>query len=351
MGVAEEVNFAVTDSAAFRSTMHVDLPLHAPDQPANLAPDPGVAVSLTDVPLAKLALQVNPQLTPEGLLVIVPAPVPALSTVSSTGGIVEVNVAVTEVAEMRLTVQVEIPLQAPVHPVNVEPELGAADNATGVPVGKLARHVVPQLIPKGLLVTVPLPVPALRTTRSRGVIVKLNSAIVVALDFRVKAQLVVPPQAPNHPPNLEVELGVAVSLTTVPLGKLAVQLVGQLMPAGVLVTVPAPVPAICTESWNVVGAELADEVNENDAPRTKQRRPAKILWFVMMSPKPQVWSRFDPGFGDATRALVQFEHTTTTPGRGFGRDSTAQLPKAGICCTHQTTRYSISLWNGNIRVV
>ncbi|MGB8477374.1 MAG: hypothetical protein WCE63_00855 [Acidobacteriaceae bacterium] len=43
--------------------------------------------------------------------------------------------------------------------------------------------------------------------------------------------------------------GVAVNTTTVPLGKLAVQLCGQLIPAGVLVTVPPPVPALFTVSW------------------------------------------------------------------------------------------------------
>ena len=73
---------AVTEVADFRLTVHVPVPVHAPDQPVNVEPDLAVAVSLTDVPLGMLALQVVPQLIPEGLLVTVPAPAPAMCTVS-----------------------------------------------------------------------------------------------------------------------------------------------------------------------------------------------------------------------------------------------------------------------------
>jgi hypothetical protein len=71
-----------------------------------------------------------------------------------------VNVAVTEVLAVRFTVHVAVPVHPPVHPANVEPELGVAVSATAVPLAKLALHVVPQLMPEGLLVTVPVPVPA-----------------------------------------------------------------------------------------------------------------------------------------------------------------------------------------------
>jgi len=77
-----ELNVAVAVAAALRARVHVDVPLQAPDQPANFEPDLAVAVSLTDVPLANLSLHVDPQLMPDGLLVTVPAPVPALLTVS-----------------------------------------------------------------------------------------------------------------------------------------------------------------------------------------------------------------------------------------------------------------------------
>jgi len=47
---------------------------------------------------------------------------------------------------------------------------------------------------------------------------------------------------PAQPPNVD-PFGVAVRVTVVPLGKLAVQVVEQPSPPGELDTVPAPVPA------------------------------------------------------------------------------------------------------------
>ena len=56
-----------------------------------------------------------------------------------------------------------MPEQAPLHPEKTEPARGDAVKVTVVPLGKEALQVVPQLIPAGVLVTVPLPVPALDT--------------------------------------------------------------------------------------------------------------------------------------------------------------------------------------------
>ena len=76
------------------------------------------------------------------------------------------NVAVTFCAAPMVTVQLPVPVHAPLQPVNVEPVAGAAVRVTLVPELKLALHVAPQLMPAGDEVTVPLPVPALPTVRA-----------------------------------------------------------------------------------------------------------------------------------------------------------------------------------------
>lgn len=76
------MNVAVMVALAVRVIAHAPVPVQAPDQPTNVEPELAVAVRLTDVPLAKLALHIDPQLIPEGLLVTVPVPVPALCTES-----------------------------------------------------------------------------------------------------------------------------------------------------------------------------------------------------------------------------------------------------------------------------
>lgn len=76
------VKDAPTVVFAFRTTLQVPFPEHAPDQPLNVAPAAGVAVSATLVPDANDAVQVPPQLMPAGLLVTVPFPFPESVTVS-----------------------------------------------------------------------------------------------------------------------------------------------------------------------------------------------------------------------------------------------------------------------------
>jgi len=68
----------------------------------------------------------------------------------------------------------------------------------------------------------------------------------------VTVQVLVPVQAPLHPANTDAGGGAAVSVTLVPELKLAAHVPGQVMPAGLLVTVPVPVPAKVTASERVV---------------------------------------------------------------------------------------------------
>jgi len=80
------------------TVVQVPVPAHPPPlQPANTDPADAVAVSVTVLPVgnwALAALQVVPQLMPDGLLVTVPVPVPALFTVRMEG--TALNVAVTD---------------------------------------------------------------------------------------------------------------------------------------------------------------------------------------------------------------------------------------------------------------
>src|SRR5438093_10969559 len=104
---------------------------------------------------------------PAGALVTVPTPVPALVTVRAKLG--TSNVAVTVVAADRVTVHEPVPVQPPpLQPLKVDPAAGVAVSVTAVPLGQLAAELVPHVIPAGVLVTIPLPVPAFVTVSANG---------------------------------------------------------------------------------------------------------------------------------------------------------------------------------------
>jgi hypothetical protein len=73
---------------------------------------------------------------PAGVLVTAPLPVPDLVTVSAN--IFSAKVAVTLFASLIETVQVPVPVHAPLQPVNVESFAAAAVSVTLVPELKLA---------------------------------------------------------------------------------------------------------------------------------------------------------------------------------------------------------------------
>ncbi|MDH3461251.1 MAG: hypothetical protein OEM00_09825 [Burkholderiaceae bacterium] len=59
-------------------TVQAPEPVHAPLQPSKREPIAGVAVSVTDVPLLMAALQLVVQLSPAGVDVTLPLPLPLL---------------------------------------------------------------------------------------------------------------------------------------------------------------------------------------------------------------------------------------------------------------------------------
>jgi hypothetical protein len=96
-----------------------------------------------------------------------------------------------------VTLQVAVPVHAPLQPVKVLFIPGVSLSVTWVFCGKLAEHVLGQLIPVGLLVMLPVPVPATATVNpSPG----LNVAVTLAAAARVRMQVLVPEQPPLHPP-------------------------------------------------------------------------------------------------------------------------------------------------------
>jgi hypothetical protein len=123
------------------------------------------------VPAGKLAVQVEPQLIPAGVLVTVPLPKPDSDLVTETVNVPPpppeaLNVAVTVVLLVRVTVAVPVPdVPSPLQPANTDPVDGVAVSVTVVPEENEFEQVDPQSMPDGLLVTVPEPVPAFRIWR------------------------------------------------------------------------------------------------------------------------------------------------------------------------------------------
>jgi hypothetical protein len=148
---------ALTVSTQVGFTPLQPLPVH----PAKAEPVPAASVSVTVVPDVKLAVQVGAQFIPDGLLEIVPVPVPATPTVRTTLWMAP-KVAVTCWLAVSITMQVGLapPQPPPVHPVNDEFVPAVSVRVTWVPLSKVALHVVPQLMPAGLLLIVPPPAPA-----------------------------------------------------------------------------------------------------------------------------------------------------------------------------------------------
>ncbi len=176
-----------------------------------------------------------------------------------------------------------LPLQPPPdQPTKDELAAGVSVSVTCVPTLKLALHVGAQVIPPGLLVTVPVPVPAKRTFRTGAPweLSKVAVTCLLALSGTVQVASV-PLHPPAHPTKDEPAAAVAVKVTSVPGSKLALHVCPQLMPDGLLLTLPVPVPLRVTastgESLNVAITEvsLVNVILQTPTPLHAPNHPAK----------------------------------------------------------------------------
>lgn len=124
---------------------------------------------------------------------------------------------------------------------------GLVHVSSTVPVvpGKAVRTNPNTALLPGVVVTVeelPCPIPIVT-----GLLPLLKVAVTAVAAVTVTTQVPVPVQPPPpQPAKVDPVAADAVSVTCAPLAKFAEHVVGQLIPAGALVTVPVPVPASAT---------------------------------------------------------------------------------------------------------
>jgi hypothetical protein len=103
-----------------------------------------------------------------------------------------------------------------------------------------------------------------------------NVGDTVVLAPRVSLHVPIPVHTPDHPAKVMPGSGAAVKATAVPWGKLAVQRSGQSIPAGVLITLPAPAPAFFTVSWTEVEAPAMQDIPHRPRNNTRQEKLRRI---------------------------------------------------------------------------
>ena len=182
---------------------------------------------------------------PAGAEVTVPSPVPVLVTISE---LLRANAAFTVVSLVTVSMQAPVPTHEPLQPTNVDVPAAAAVKASVEPWSTVSVQVPGQLMPAGVEVTAPVPLPArLTVTAYRAV---LNVAVtVVSAPSVTTHEVAVPLQPPPaQPANVAPTSGAAVRVTDVAAVAVRVQLVPQSIPAGTDVTRPVAVPAFATVS-------------------------------------------------------------------------------------------------------
>jgi hypothetical protein len=184
----------VTDRAEVTVTVQVlpETESHPLQLPKNMV---GVAVSVTTVPLVYVSEQSAPQLIPGGLEVTLPWPLtrPVLFTVRVK--VFRLKAAVAVLPELTVTVHVAPEtVSHPLQPAKVESLAALAVKVTTVPLAKDSEQSVPQLIPGGLEVTVPVPAPVRKTVRLAS---PTTVSVVLALAPEASVAVIVVVPAPT----------------------------------------------------------------------------------------------------------------------------------------------------------
>jgi hypothetical protein len=206
----------------------------------------GAAVRVTVDPLVNEAVQVAPQEIPAGVEVTVPAPDPALETVS--GNVLGTKVAVTVVdADSRMVHLVGVPetgVQLELKLTKFEAASGVAVRVTVVPRLKITLQVAPQEIPAGVDTTVPSPPPALATASCDEATLNVATTDVLPLTVNEHGFAHAVPLTVK-PAKTELPSAVAVSVIDLPVEMWllkALQPLPQESSFGLEVTLPVPVP-------------------------------------------------------------------------------------------------------------
>ena len=122
-----------------------------------------------------------------------------------------------------------------------------------LPTTNVLKTAVPtDVVPKSIEETV---IPQLGTAGANVAVTVCAAVTAVAHGFTNPEEHV--PLPPDQPEKTEPAFAVAVSVTVVPLLYGSEQSAPQLIPAGLLVTVPDPVPSLVTDKVNCCGAKVA----------------------------------------------------------------------------------------------
>jgi hypothetical protein len=204
------VKSGATVESRVRVTVQVGaLPLQPPPQRSKTEPASGVAVRATVVFGSKDALHVAPQSIPAGSERTLPRPLPVL-VILRTGG--SMKAAPTSRSSVSVTVQVGVvvPVQSPPQRSKNDPGLGVAVRVTELPKSYTCVQALPQSIPGGDEVTLPLPVPPVFTVRVWGTMtgssVKFTDTVRGCVMVSAHTGMV-PLQSPPQPLKLEPTAG------------------------------------------------------------------------------------------------------------------------------------------------